>query len=65
MNITRQSGNFQFERDPSCKNVEAISKIHQKLLLLMKFLETKPEVRNMKNIYFDLYYTVIKNRNDE
>ena len=29
----------------------------------MKFLQTKPEVKNMNNIYYDLYYTVIKVRN--
>ena len=31
----------------------------------MKFLKTKPQVRNMKTNYHDLYYTVIKNRDDK
>ena len=31
----------------------------------MKFLQTKPQVRNMKNNCYDLYYTVIKNRDDK
>ena len=30
----------------------------------MKFLQTKPKIRNMNFNFFDLYYTVIKNRND-
>ena len=28
----------------------------------MIFLQTKPQVKNMNNIYFHLYYTVIRNR---
>ena len=31
----------------------------------MKFLQTKPQVKNMKINYYDLYYTVIKNRNEK
>ena len=31
----------------------------------MKFLQTKPPVKNMNIKYYDLYYTVIKNRNDK
>ena len=31
----------------------------------MKFLQTKPQVQNMKFIYYDLYYTVIKNRDEK
>ena len=30
----------------------------------MKFLQTKPHVRNMNFNFFDLFYTVIKNRDD-
>ena len=30
----------------------------------MKFLQTKPQIKNMNIIYYDLYYTVIKNRDD-
>ena len=30
----------------------------------MKFLMTKPEVKNMNINYYDLYYTVIKTRNE-
>ena len=31
----------------------------------MKFLETKPQLKNINSKYFDLFYTVIKNRNDK
>ena len=31
----------------------------------MKFLQTKPQVRNMNNNYYDLYFTGIKNRDDK
>ena len=35
------------------------------MLLLVKFLQTKPLVKNMNNNYYDLYYTVNKNRKDK
>ena len=57
--------NFKFEQDPFSKNAEGISKIYHEVLLLMKFLQTKPQVKRMNIIYYDLYYTVIKNRNDK
>ena len=28
----------------------------------MKFFQTKPQVKNMNIIYYDLFYTVIKTR---
>ena len=31
----------------------------------MKFRQVKPQIKNMKMKYFDLYYTVIKNKNEE
>ena len=31
----------------------------------MKFLQTKPQAKSMNVNYFDLYYTVIKNRDDK
>ena len=49
--------------DPFGKNDQSISKIYHEVLLLMKFLQTKPQVKNMKIKYYDLYYTVIKTRN--
>ena len=54
--------NFQTQEDPFAKNAQGISKIYHEVLLLMKFLQTKPHVKNMNINYFDLYYTVIKTR---
>ena len=64
MNIRRQSGTFQFEEDPSSKNFQGVGKIYHEVLLLMKFLQTKPRVKGKNINYNDLYYTVIKNRNE-
>ena len=65
MNIRRQSGNFQFEVDFFSKNVQGIGKIYHEILLLMKFSQTMPNVKNMNINYYDLYYTVIKIRDDK
>ena len=56
--------NFQTQQDPFAGNALGISKIYHEVLLLMKFLQTKPQVKNMNNNYYDLYYTVIKVRNE-
>ena len=52
--------NFQTQEDPFSKNAQGISKVYHEVLLLMKFLQTKPQVKNMNINYYDLYYTVIK-----
>ena len=52
--------NFPNQEDPSSTN--GISRIYHEVLLLMKFLQTKPQVENVNIIYYDLYYTVIKTR---
>ena len=56
--------NFQTQQDPFAKNAQGISKIYHEVLLLMKFLQTKPQVKNMNINYYDLYYTVIKVRDE-
>ena len=56
--------NFQTEEDAFAKNAQGISKIYHEVLLLMKFLQTKPQVKNMNINYFDSYYTVIKTRDE-
>ena len=57
--------NFQsIDLDPFSKNAQGISKIYHEVLLLMKFLQTKPQVKNMNINYDDLYYTVIKTRDE-
>ena len=58
MNIRRQSGTFQFEAEPFRKHVQGIVKIYHEVLLLMNFLQTKPQVKNMNIDYYDLNYTV-------
>ena len=64
MNFRRQSGNFQLEEDPFSKDVQGIGKFYHEVLLLGKFLQTKPEVISTNFKYYDLYYTVFKNRNE-
>ena len=56
--------NFQTQEDPFAKNDQSISKIYHEVLLLVKFLQTKPRVKNMNINYNDLYYTVIKTRDE-
>ena len=56
--------NFQSQEDPFSKNAQGISKIYHEVLLLMKFLQTKPQIKNMNINYYDLYYTVIKTRDE-
>ena len=51
--------------DPFAKNTQRISRKYHKVLLLMKFLQTKPQVRHMNIRYSDLCYTVIKNRDEK
>ena len=31
----------------------------------MKFLQNKPQIKNMNISYYDLYYTVIENRDEK
>ena len=56
--------NFQTQQDPFAKNAQGISEIYNEVLLLMKFLQNKPQVNNMNINYYDLYYTVIKSRDE-
>ena len=51
--------------DPFSKKTQGNSKLYHEILLLMKFLQTKPHVKNMNINYYDLCYTVIKNRDDK
>ena len=65
-NISKYNDNMKIkiDEDPFTKNAENNIKIFHEVLLLMKFLQTKPQVKNMNIIYYDLYYTVIKIRDD-
>ena len=55
---------FQTQKGLFYRNAQGISKIYHEVFLLMKFLQTKPQVKNMNINYYDLYYTVIKNRKE-
>ena len=57
--------NIRLDEDPFAKNALGISKIFHEVLKLMKFLQTKPQVKNMNINYYDLYYTVIKNTDEK
>ena len=59
-----RSNTFPFEEDPFAVKDGGISETYQEALFLMKFLQTKPQVKSMNVNYYDLYYTVIKNRNE-
>ena len=57
--------NIRMDEDPFAKNAQGISKIYHEVFLLMKFLQTKPQVKNMIINYYDIYYTVIRNRDEK
>ena len=57
--------NFQtHHEDPFSRNAQGISKIYHEVILLMNFLQTKPQIKSMNINYYDLYYTVIKTRDE-
>ena len=56
--------NFQTQQDPFAKKAIGFSKIYHEVLLLMKFLQTKPQVKKMNINFFDLYFTVIRIRHE-
>ena len=51
-------------QDPFARNAQGIGKTYHEVLLLMKFLQTKLQVKNMNIRYYDLYNTVIKVRDE-
>ena len=63
--IEMKNKNFQTQEDPFSRNAQGFSNIYHEVLLLMKFLQTKPQVKNMNINYYDLYYTVIKTRDEK
>ena len=54
--------NLRMEEDLFAKNVQGVSKIYHEVLLLLKILQTKPQFEKLNKNYYNLYYTVIKNR---
>ena len=57
----RSSNTFQFKEDPFAKNAQGIGNFFYEVLILMKFVQTKSQVKNVNINYYDLFYTVIKN----
>ena len=43
----KQSGTFQFEEDLFSKNEGRISKLYLEVILIMQFLQTKPQVKKL------------------
>ena len=56
---------IRFDEDTFAENAQGRSKIYHEVLLLMKFLQTKPQVRNLNINYYDSFFTVIKNREEK
>ena len=57
--------NIRFDEDLFAENAQGFKKIYHDVLLLIKFSQTKPQVKNMNNNYYDLYYTVVRNGDDK
>ena len=57
--------NIKFDEDAFAKISQGISKLFHEVLLLMKFLQTKPQVKNTNINNYELYYIVIKNRDEK
>ena len=56
--------NFLSERDPFAKNAQSISKNYHEVLILIKYLQTKPQNKSMNTNYHELYYTTNKDRDE-
>ena len=57
----RQSNNSHFEEDPFGRRAQGIPFIMHEVLLLLRFLQTKLQIKCVFLIYNDLYYNIIKN----
>ena len=62
--IEMKNKNHQSQQDPFSRNDQGVSKIIHEVLLLMKFLQTKPQIKIMNINYYGLYYTVITTRDE-
>ena len=45
---------IRFDEDPFAKNAQGISKIYHEVLKLIRFLQTRPQVKNMNINFYDL-----------
>ena len=53
------------DEDLFAGNARGISKIYHEVINLLKFLQTKPQVKNMNRNFNDLYYTVSEKRDEK
>ena len=58
MQWKRYMNEFQFE-DIFARNAKGIALIMYEALMLLKFFQTKPKLKQENIDYFDLYYTII------
>ena len=65
MKYKRQSITFQFEEDVFSKDAQGVINFYHEVIILMNFIQTKPQVKRMNINYYDLYYTVMKNRDEK
>ena len=56
---------IRMDEDPFARKAQGIRKIYHEVLFLLKYLQTKPQVENVNSIYYDLYCTVNKIRDDK
>ena len=49
------------DEDPFSESAQGISKCYHKVLLLLNFLQTIPQVKDMNIKHYYLYFTVNKN----
>ena len=54
--------NIRMKEDTFAMDAHGNGKLCHEILLLTKFLQTRPEVKNMNFKNYDSYYTVIKKR---
>ena len=57
--------NIRMNEDPLARNDRGIGKTYHEVLLIIKFLQSKPQIRNMNINSHDLYYIAIKNRDEK
>ena len=49
-----KNNNFQTQEDPFARNAQGIGKTYHEVLLSMKFLQTKPQVKILHIKFYDL-----------
>ena len=57
--------NIRMDENPFARNIQGFSKHYHEVLILLRFLQTKPLVKKKNITFFVIYYTVNKNRNEK